>query len=82
MQNTFKTLLAACVFACGTLFAGNPLEPQKARVEKIGTEPVITLVKNGETGFEIVAGKHRRHSMPPVSPQNSSEGSSENRFPC
>ena len=57
MQNTFKTLLAACVFACGTLFAGNPLEPQKARVEKIGTEPVMTLVKNGEIGFEIVAGK-------------------------
>ncbi len=57
MQKTFNALLAACVFACGTLFAGNPLEPQKARVEKIGTEPVMTLVKNGETGFEIVAGE-------------------------
>ncbi len=57
MKNSIYALLAACVFACGTLFAGNPLEPQKARVEKIGTEPVITLVKNGEIGFEIVTGK-------------------------
>ena len=57
MKNSIYALLAACVFACGTLFAGNPLEPQKARVEKIGTEPIITLVRNGEIGFEIVTGK-------------------------
>ncbi len=52
----FYAVLTACMAGCGTLFAAGPLEPQKARIEKIGTESVMTLVKNGEIRFEIAAG--------------------------